>query len=180
MNNRKQILKNMKKEKKLRNTYVEDNDNYIGRFIGTIGGILLVLVISYFVVGIFITKTITFGKKEDPNTVTIDNNTILIGNIFTQSKDEYYVVIYDSNNKDDNSISNWVNYFKSKNSDKTIYVVDSKNKMNGNYMVEKDSNKDAKTLEDLKVVSPTLLKIVNGEIKEYYEGKDEVKSALKN
>lgn len=181
MNNRKQLLKNLKKEKKLRNTYIEDNDNYIGRFIGTIFGILVVLVIAYLLVGIFLTKTIKFGKdKEEPTVATIDNSTILIGNIFSQKEEEYLVVIYDVNNKDDKTLTNWISYYKSKNTEMTVYTVDSENKMNAKYIVEKDSNKDAKEVSELKVIAPTIIKINNGSITEYYEGETAVKEMLKN
>ena len=40
--------------------------------------------------------------------------------------------------------------------------------MNKKY-VSTESNKNAKTLEELKVKAPTVIKIVGNEIKEYYE-----------
>ena len=48
--------------------------------------------------------------------------------------------------------------------------------MNSNYVSE-SSNKFAKTLEELQVVSPTLIKITGEEITEYYES-DEIKNNL--
>lgn len=181
MNNRKQLLKNMKKEKKLRNNYVEDNDNLIGRFIGTIFGVLLVLVISYLLVGIFFTKTIKFGKdKKDPTEVTIDNSTILLGNLFDQKESEYMVIVYDINNKEDKTMENWISYYEGKNSDVTIYKVDSKNKMNAKYIGEKENENAPTSLEDLKVLDPTIIKIKDGQITEYYEGETSVKEMLKN
>ncbi len=180
MNNRKQMLKNLKKEKKLRNSHIEDNENIIGRFIGTIFGVLLFLVVGYLLVGIFFTKTIKFGKEEKEKTeVTIDNSTILIGNSLKQKEEEYIVVIYDINNSDDKTISNWLSLYKTNHSDATVYSVDSKNKMNSKYIVEKDSNKEAKSLEELKVIAPTVLKVNNGSITEYYEGETSVKEMLK-
>lgn len=180
MNNRKQILKNMKKERKLRNNHIEDNENVITRFVGTIFGVLLVLVISYLLIGIFFTKTIKFGKdKEEKPTVNIDKSTILLGNIFNQKEDEYLVIIYDINDKDNTSLENWITYYKGKNT-ATIYKVDSKNKMNGKYIVEKDSNREAKELSELKVIAPTIIKVKDKAIVEYYEGEEEVKSMLKN
>lgn len=179
MNNRKQILKNLKKERKLRNANIEDNENYIGRFIGTIGGILLVLVISYLLVGIFITKTIKFGKdKEEDPIINIDNTTILLGNALSQKDSEYYVIIYDVND-DNKTISNWLSYYKNNNKEAIFYTVDSKNKMNAKYIVEKDSNPEAKSLEDLKVIAPTIIKVNDGQITDYKEG-DAVKEMLKN
>ena len=51
--------------------------------------------------------------------------------------------------------------------------------MNSKYIVEKDSNKEAKSLEELKVIAPTVLKVNNGSITEYYEGETSVKEMLK-
>ena len=177
--NRKQLLKNLKNEKKARRN-IEDNENYVTRFIGTIFGVLVFLVIGYLLIGIFVTKTIKLGKKdEEKPAVTIDSSIILLSNILKQVEAEYMVVIYDINDTDNKTISNYINLYKGKHTASTIYSVDSKNKMNAKYIVEKDSNKEAKSIEELKVVSPTLIKVVDGKITEYHEGKDEVKSILK-
>ena len=177
--NRKQLLKNLKNEKKARRN-IEDSENYVTRFIGTIFGVLVFLVIGYLLIGIFVTKTIKFGKKDEEKTaVTIDSSIILLSNILKQVEAEYMVVIYDINDTDNKTISNYINLYKGKHTASTIYSVDSKNKMNAKYIVEKDSNKEAKSIEELKVVSPTLIKVVDGKITEYHEGKDEVKSILK-
>ena len=181
MNNRKQILKNMKKERKLRNSYVEDNENIITRFVGTIFGVLIVLVISYLLIGIFVTKTIKFGKdKEEVTVATTDKSTILIGNTFNQKEEEYLVVIYDMNNKTDKTIETWLTYYSGKHTDITIYKVDSKNKMNSKYIVDSDSNKEAKEVSELRVIDPTIIRIKNGSISEYIEGESSVKEMLKN
>ena len=46
--------------------------------------------------------------------------------------------------------------------------------MNANYVGDV-GNKKAKKLADLKVVSPTLIRISNGAIVEYYEGNEIIK-----
>ena len=179
MNNRKQLLKNLKNEKRARRE-LEDNDNVIGRFVGTIFGVLIVLIIGYLLVGIFFTKTIKFGKDKEETNVTIDKSTILLGNLFNQKESEYIVIVYDINNKDDKSLENWISYYKSKNSDMAIYKVDSKNKMNAKYIGDKENESAPISLEDLKVKAPTLIKIKDGNIAEYYEGETSVKEMLKN
>ena len=60
-----------------------------------------------------------------------------------------------------------------------MYIVDSENKLNAKYIVEKDSNKNPTSLEDLKVKSPTLIKIEDGKVTLYIEGIEEVKNELK-
>ena len=53
-------------------------------------------------------------------------------------------------------------------SDSKVYKVDTSSALNANYVSE-ESNKSAKTLEDLKVSAPTLIKISGDEIVKYYE-----------
>ena len=57
-----------------------------------------------------------------------------------------------------------------------VYKVNTKSAMNNKYVGE-TGNKNAKNLEDLKVVTPTLIKIANGTITEYYE-KEEITNKL--
>ena len=57
-----------------------------------------------------------------------------------------------------------------------VYKVNTKSAMNANYVGD-ISNKNAKTLSELKVVAPTLIKISGEEITEYYE-KDEIANKL--
>ena len=51
------------------------------------------------------------------------------------------------------------------------YKVNTKSAMNANY-VSDSSNKEAKTIDELKVVNHTLIKVTDGIITEYYEGEE--------
>ena len=66
----------------------------------------------------------------------------------------------------------------SKLSEAKIYRVNTKDALNKNYVTQGSGNKSAKTLEELKVVDNTLIKIVNNEIVKYYETEDEIVSGL--
>ena len=140
--NRKQVLKDMKKKKKEKN--FEEETNYVSRFILYLLIFLILLIIGYLIIGIFVNKTISFNKKDTKETskVTIDNNTILAGEIFDQKEDEYYVLVYNKN--------------------------------------EENSNKDAQSYSELRIVSPTLIKINNKKIVEYIEGEEQIKNIFKN
>ena len=176
--NRKQIMKEMKKNKK--DKKVVEEDNYISRFIFTVGLILVILIIGYLVIGVFVNKTINFKKEtEEKEEVTIDNTTILAGEIFDQKKDNYYVLIYDMS-KEDNILSNWKSIYEAKENALTVYVVDSSKKLNANFLVEKDSNKNPTSYDDLKIKSPTLMKIENKKVVDYIEGEEEIKKIFKN
>lgn len=176
--NRKKMIKELKKNKKNNKEITEEN--YINRFIGTIFGLIIISIIGYFLVGVFLTKSIDLkkeDKKEEKTEVTIDNDVILLGNIFSLKDSSYYVLVYDKENKD-SLLKNWVSDFQSNNEEK-MYIVDSENKLNAKYIVEKDSNKNPTSLEDLKVKSPTLMKIEDKKVTLYIEGTEEVKNELK-
>ena len=175
---KKQILKNIQKDRKT-TTGKEEKDNYF-KFITTLAILLIVFIIAYFVIGFFYTKEIDFNKdkEETKNEINIDNNTIMLGQMFDQSDNEYYVLIYDISDKDSN-ISSWESTYSSKEDALKMYKVDSSKKFNSKYIVEKDSNKNASDLSNLKVISPTLIKVTNKQITEYIEGEDNIVNVLK-
>lgn len=170
-------MKNIQKDKK-ENTS-EGKDTYF-KFITTLAILLIVFIASYFLIGFFYTGEIDFNKKEETKEETsVDNNTIMIGQLFDQAKDEYYVLIYDMSD-DKNPIKTWISVYEGKEGATTIYKVDSSKKFNSGYLVKEGSNKNATSLSDLKVISPTLIRIANKQIMEYVEGEDEIINKFKN
>ncbi len=175
---RKKALKEMRKQKRDYNS--EEEKSFINRFVMTIGIVLLSLVILYLFIGIFITKTITFGNNEteEEETISIDTSTILASQIFDQREDEYYVLIYNPNDKV-KDLSSFLTIYSGKENAITVYKVDSSKKFNSNYIVTKDSNKNPTSINDLKIISPTLIKITSKTVTEYVEGFEEVKNVFK-
>ena len=167
---KKQILKNI--EKNTKDSKSKGEKDVFFKFITTLVVLVLLGILVYFLIGVFYTKEIDFksdNKKDTKEDVTIDNSTITLGQIFDQSEDEYYVLVYDVN--DDKS---------SNNSKATIYKVDSKSKFNANYLTDDNSNTNPSSYSDLKVKSPTLIKISNKKVSEYIEGEDSIKDYFKN
>ena len=175
--NRKQVLKSVKNKKK--DQVVNEDTNYFNRFVGILAGSIIILIIGYLLIGIFITKSITFKKAEETKEeVSIDNDTILAGQLFDQKDDKYFVIIYNKNEKE-SILKDWVTYYNQKEDKLKLYVIDSEEKLNSNYIVEKESNKNPDSYEDLKIISPSLIKVEDGKVTEYYEGVNEVKEKLK-
>ena len=182
---KKQIIKNIKKNSN-NNVQKEEKDGFY-KFVTTVTIILLVLVGCYLLIGVFGTKEIDFGKnkKKDKDTkettdnnVNIDNSTITAGQIFNQKEDEYYVVVYDVESELTN-LSTFISSYKSSEGALSVYTVDSAKKFNSKYIVEKDSNTNPTGYSDLKMTSPTMIKVSNGSVSEYIEGEDSIKSILK-
>lgn len=138
--------------------------------------IIGVIAIIYLLSSLFITKELNwFIKGETESESTTEDNTtdeILASEIFKQSEEEYYVYFYDFNEKE-SVITDTVN---SKLSYEKVYKVNTSSAMNANY-VSDTGNKKAKVLNDVKVISPTLIKISGDTIAEYYE-KDEITNKL--
>ena len=176
--NRKQALKELKKNKK-NNKVVEEEVNYFSRFVMILSFLIVALILGYLFFGIFITKSISFKKaEEEKQEATIDNDTILAGQIFDQKDDSYYVLIYDKN---DSKIllKEWKTLYTEKENSIKVYEVDSSNSINNKFLVDKDSNKEPSGYEDLKIVSPTLIKVENKKAVEYIEGVDSIKNKFK-
>ena len=129
--------------------------------------IILVVIIGliYLISALFVTKELDwFDKKEEETKETLAKNTILASEIFKQKEEEYYVYFYDFNEKE-NQVTSAVN---AKLSSKIVYKVDTSSALNNKYISDQ-SNKSAKTLEDLRVKAPTVIKINGDQISEYYE-----------
>jgi len=164
--------------KSLKEEIIKKNENPyddIYKLLKTFGIILGIILIIYFLVGLLITKEIDWFSKDDEtsNDVTSVKDSILANSIFMQKEEEYYVYFYDFD-EDETTLTELV---QSKLMDSKVYKVSTSSSLNKNYVAE-EGNKDAKTLEELKVVTPTLIKIVNDEIVEYYESTDEINSFL--
>ena len=151
--------------------------NQVKRYIINVLVILLVFGLVYLISAVFVTKELNLTGKKNSTTEDAANNvtnSILASAIFMQSDEDYYVYFYDFNEKkEDSVITSLVDY---KSSTDKVYKVNTSSAMNTKYVGEV-GNRNAKTLNDLKVVNPTLVRITNGVITEYYE-KDEIKAKL--
>ena len=143
--------------------------NPIKKYVIITSSLIIVLTLLYFVTALFITKELDWFNKTDNDTSESNSisNTILASATFKQSETEYYVYFYDFN-EEKNSITDIIN---NKLSGEKVYKVNTASAMNANYVGE-TGNKNAKTLEELKVVAPTLIKISEDKIVKYYEGKE--------
>lgn len=141
--------------------------------------IVILLFVIYYGLAVFITKEIDIsnGSSNEETAEESSNQTdnkILASTIFEQREEEYYVYFYDFNDKDelvDNTVMGLID---------KVYRVDTSNGLNSKYITEEDGNKDATGLDDLKVKSPTIIKIKADKIVEYYEGSSEIANGLKD
>ena len=173
--------KQAKKENKpLKDEIIKKNENPyddIYKLLKTFGIILALILIIYFLVAIVITKEIDWFSKDETNEETVNTvqNSILAKNTFMQVEEEYYVYFYEFGDEN-GSIATLVN---SKLSNYSVYRVNTKDALNSNFVTnELLGNSSAVSIDDLKVINPTLIKISGDTISEYYETKDSIISYL--
>lgn len=142
--------------------------------------IILLLLVIYYVLAVFVTKEIDISNKKDEETESVTDTTstvtdkILASNIFEQKESSYYVYFYDFS--DEENLYSLI----SSNIDDKIYRVDTSSGLNSKYVDSEKGNKNASTLDDLKVINNTLIKVDNDKIIEYYEGESSIRSAIKD
>ena len=158
--------KQAKKEGKSLKRENQIEEHQIKKFISITLLLVFIVCVIYLISALFVTKELDWFKKEDTNPQVV-TNTILATEIFKQQEEEYYVYFYDFNEKE-NQVTSAVN---AKLSGKKIYKVDTSSALNNKY-VSDESNKSAKKLNELKVKSPTVIKISGETISAYYEGNE--------
>jgi len=153
--------KNMKRIEK----QINNSNNEVNTIIKIVVGVLLVLGVAYFLIGVIVGE-IKFGKKEK---IEIQYSEILAERTFRQKDTEYYVVFYKFSEEDAffNAIIENLGYTLE------VYKVDLDKKFNSLYIG--DVNTKPTSLENLKVKSPTLIKIEEGKASKVITGIEEIK-----
>ena len=166
--------KQAKKERKSLKPEIEKEENQIKKLILITLLLIFIIGVIYLISALFITKELDWFDKSNTETEPVlVSNTILAAETFNQKEEEYYVYFFDYKDED-GEISAVVN---SKLSSSKVYKVDTSSALNKNYVSEQ-SNKSAKNLNELKVKSPTIIKVTGESISAYYEG-EEIKNNLK-
>ena len=174
--------KEAKKNKKQNNDEIElSTDISMITFLKLVFFMIISLLVIYYVLAVFVTKEIDISSKKDNETEeSVNSNTtisdkILAANIFNQKEDTYYVYFYDFNSNSEDDLTNII----SKATSKKIYKVDTGSALNSKYVTKENGNRNASNLDDLKVISNTLIEIENDRFIKYYEGKNEIMKGTK-
>lgn len=174
---RKEKTKRIKTEK-----YHTEEQEEVMRFIKLLVIIILIVLAVYLLTRIFITKDLLNNDKEEEKVTegNINYNTTMIGAMFTRPEQEYYVIMYDS--EDLNSVYyNELASAYSRNKDAIkVYTIDLGNELNRKYVTENTAEVNTHTndLEAFKVKNLALLKISNKKIVESFTSEEEIANVL--
>ena len=173
----------MKKAKKVNSQKTKSmisTDNEMSKLI------ILILVVA-FVFAVFYVITLFVTKKDDSKSddnneqsyeATIQYDKILAGNIFSQKKDEYYVLVYFNDDTYVDYYKNYLSYYKTKVENALpYYYVDMDDVFNSSFISEK-SNLDVNDAKKFRVSQTALLRIKDGKVVSSYEGNENIAGKL--
>lgn len=177
-NNQQQINKKIEKELKKGGKSRTEAEETIRRFI-IIFVVVLVLLIGIY----FLTKVLLDNRSTANNNSTINGevnyDVTTIGMILNRPYDEYYVMIYNSEDAKAIYYSSLITNYQQKEDGLKVYYCDLANSLNSEYKANNNqTNPSAKKIEELSLGEVTLLKIKDGKIDKYIENIDSIKSAL--
>ena len=143
------------------------------RMVKVLGGIVLVLVAFYFVFAIY-NGEIKFGDDEESVPAEIQNVEILAGSTFLRDNNEYYVLMFDFNGNNSIYASSIYSMYSQKTGGHKMYLVDLGNMINSSYVTEKVEDVNVSSIESMKVVDVSLIKVKAGKAEFIKAGKDAI------
>lgn len=165
----------VKNSKKIKQTKFENED------VAQIRNLIIIFVIVVLVcVGLYF-LTDTMIKRESNNNdnttqkVEIDYDIATVGTMFNRVENEYYVLMYSSEN--DSKLDTVLNKYRSSDDYIKTYFIDLDKKINSTVVGDK-LVKEPKNSKEVKVTGATLYKIKNGSVVKCYNGIDEITDVL--
>ena len=156
-------------------SYSSDSDE-MKRMLKMLGIVALILGVFYLWFAI-LNGEISFGSKEKE--AEIQNVEILAGETFNRADSTYYVMMYDFDDKvNAPKYSNIYSIYYANNGSDKIYVVDLSKKFNTNYLTDDNSKVNISSIENLKVVNGTLIKVEDGKGTLKVIGEEQIKKTL--
>ncbi len=172
---RKQAKKEGKNVREVQKKLKKNKELTPKKFIIILGILAVFFIILYLITGIFVTKDIKWFDKNsstsNENTGSSIANKILANESLRQKEEEYYVYYYNTK-EEDTEVSNTIASLE-----KTVYRVDLSDDFNSNFVGDASGIVD--NIEDLKVTDPTVVKVSDEKIVEFYSGKEEIVAALR-
>ncbi len=169
-----------KSEKRIKMAKVQNEDeNDVKRLIIIIIGLIIAIILVYFLTRIFVTKDLL--NKEEEKTFqagSVNYNTTLIGSMFNKPEEEYYVMIIDTSKSDYVYYTGTVSNYKKNEDALKVYLADLDNALNKNYQ-STNSNLKTEDLTKFQVSKPSLIKIKNKKVVETYDTESEISKVLK-
>lgn len=176
------LMVDQKKAKNIISKNIVEDDNEVKTFV-------IIVVVIAILIGIIygLTEIFSKDKTDEDNLITtgvVNYDKVSVGTILNRPYDEYYVLVYNSDDKDAVLYSTLLTkYMQNSNSKNFIkaYFCDLTNSLNSKYYnINNDgkSNPKAKSIEEFNFGDLTLIKVKDGKISSYIEDYEKIKETL--
>ena len=173
-----------KKEKEVKVTKVTPNkkETLETMFDTSYKSMMIIVIVTLLIIGLAIGIASIVKKNQkktiDTSNAVIQYDEILLGNLLEQSNNAYYVLVYSKDDKNLNTYNTYLSNYKTKDNSLRVYYSVLENGFNKKY-VSDAKNYFVSNIDDLKLMSTTLLKVEGKKVIEAYDGKDSIISQLK-
>ncbi len=144
-------------------------------------GVILVLALVYLLTALA-TGEIKLGNKKTQDTTesTIQYEEIIAGQIMNRQQDEYYVLVFNFTDDESSYYLSLKDSYGQNEDALPFYLVDLEKGFNQSLILEEGEEYTQKptNIQDLKVKSPTLLRIKNKKVTERIETSEKLKEYL--
>lgn len=164
----------VKNSKKLKQAKFENED------VAQIRNLIIIFIVVVLIcVGVyFLTDNMIKRESNSNNTtqeVEIDYDIATVGTMFNRVEEEYYVLMYSSEN--DSKLDTVLNKYRSSDDYIKTYFIDLDKKVNSSILGDK-LVKEPKNSKEVKVKGATLYKIKNGSVVKCYDGIEKITNVL--
>ena len=172
------MVKKTKNNKIKEEKFRSEEQTELIRFLKILIAVIIFIVLIYFVTRFLVKKDITPSKEETAVT-KISYNKMIFGTMLNRPYEEYYVIAFSSKDNEANYYNSLISNYVMKEDSAYVYYIDLEDSMNKDFIAKDNkSNRNAKSLEELKVGELTLIKVENGKIVNYKEDIKDIKSEL--
>ena len=180
------VTKPVKEEKEVKKTTPEKKvtiENIKKFFRSDLGSlieilaVIIVIILAFFLITNIIKKNGT-NQQTSNKDVQIQYEEIFMSNIFNQNEDDYYVLMYDTEDTYASAIENYKKAYTAKEGAISFHTVLLNSAFNKKF-VAKESNV-VNDIKEFKVSGITLIRVEDKTITEKYEGTDAVLNKLGN
>lgn len=164
--------KNNKKNDSRKIEEVIGDDSSLVDKLFIVGGVLL-FILAFYGLTVYITGKNNNSTEEKPKEVEISNKEIILGRSLSMGKNDYYVIYFDNDNS--STYTEIINNYKK---ETPIYKVNMSSAFNKKYTTDGESNKSPSKVSEFLINGPTLIKVSNKKVVEYYEGEESIRTIL--
>ncbi len=166
----------VKKEEKKETPKIKEEKSDLKKLFILIGIIAALFIIFYAAITIVNKNKLNqiFPSDDSLGETEFDYSKIMVGNMLTQNKDEYYVLAYKTEDDESNPYADDISEYESYKYDYKIYTIDLNDVFNKKYVADESNFDD----DNIIFSKTTLVKVKDGKIDSVYEDDEEISNTI--